>query len=43
MRHTGFEKLAFWGRMTEEQRERLARHVRRAEDVQGEIVRSVGS
>ena len=43
MRHTGFEKLAFWGRMTEEQRERLARHVRRAEYQEGQIVRSADS
>ena len=43
MRHTGFEKLAFWGRMTEEQRERLARHVRRAEYEEGQIVRSADS
>ena len=43
MRHTGFEKLAFWGRMTEEQRERLARHVRRAGYKEGRSDRSADS
>ena len=43
MRHKGFETLAFWGRMPEEPSERMARHVRRAEYEEGQIVRSADS
>ena len=43
MRHTGFEKLSFWEKLTEEQKERLSSHVREAVYQEGQIVRAADS
>ena len=43
MKNTGFEKLSFWDRLTDEQRELLLRHVGDAEYEEGQIVRAADS
>ena len=43
VRHTGFEKLSFWEKLTEEQKERLSSHVREAVYQEGQIVRAADS
>lgn len=43
MRHTGFEQLSFWDKLTGEQRDLFLRHVREMEYKEGQIVRAADS